>query len=112
MKIVDSSWVRLLNYISLYAGFLSSYGLFIAGSFQVTRMLVSLNIYNSCFKEYDRTIQYPFCWCSFNIWHGHILLLCCHGDQLAHDNNEGTEDDVVDNEIIIMLLFDWWDYYM
>lgn len=42
MKIVDHRWFRLLNYIALYAGFTSAYGLILVGSFQVTKISTSL----------------------------------------------------------------------
>ena len=50
MRIVDHRWIRMLNYVALYAGFTSAYGLIVVGSFQVTD-IKCLNSYNNCFTE-------------------------------------------------------------
>ena len=39
MKIADRRLTRVLNYVALYAGFTSAYGLMMVGSFQVTKIL-------------------------------------------------------------------------
>ena len=38
MKIADRRWIRALNYVALFAGFISAYGLMMVGSFQVTKI--------------------------------------------------------------------------
>lgn len=40
MRIIDRRWVRILNYVALYAGFTSAYGLIMVGSFQVTDIIM------------------------------------------------------------------------
>ena len=56
MKIVDRRCIRMLNYVALYAGFTSAYGLMMVGSFQVT----SFECLNVCYivvkKEQNRTV--------------------------------------------------------
>ena len=51
MRIVDHRWVRILNYVALYAGFTSAYGLIMVGSFQVTRIIMILNISNKLLQN-------------------------------------------------------------
>ena len=112
MRIIDHRWFRMLNYIARCAGFTSAYGLIVVGSFQVTKMSSSLNIYCCCSVEQNGMVCTPLFWGSVGIWCGLILLLCCHGDQLAYGSDQRREDVTNNSTSVHVLLSNWWNYHM